>query len=68
MSLALTTTHENGYFQRSIPPFFETALYSYNPFGLYCGVGVIDWLSRHVYNVCVTTARKPYQYGLVRAQ
>src|SRR5262245_8877725 len=24
MSLALTTTHENGYFQRSIPPFFET--------------------------------------------
>jgi len=24
MSLALTTTHENRSFQRSIPPFFET--------------------------------------------
>jgi hypothetical protein len=26
MSLALTTTHENPYFQRSIPPIFVTLL------------------------------------------
>jgi hypothetical protein len=35
----------------SIPPFLETTPFSHNTFGLYCGVGVIDWLLRQGYNV-----------------
>jgi hypothetical protein len=31
MSLALTTTHENCYFQRSIPPSCATAAFAHNP-------------------------------------
>ena len=31
MSVTLTTTHENCYFRRSIPGFYETRHYPLNP-------------------------------------
>jgi len=35
------------------PPLNETVSFSTQPFGLYCGVWVIDWLSPQAYNVSV---------------
>ena len=56
MSLALTTTHENCYFQRSIGRFFETLPRSHNTFALHCGVWIIDCRRRQAYNVFVIMA------------
>ena len=39
-------------------PFFATTPFSHNPFGLYCGVWVIDWLSRQGYKVSVMAPRE----------
>jgi hypothetical protein len=54
MSLALTTTHENGIFRGVSLPFLRHILLSqHSPFGLHCRVRVIDYTLGQGYNVSV---------------
>jgi hypothetical protein len=53
MSVALTTTYENGIFGGVSDPFLRQWLALTKSPDCTTRVGVIDWLARQGYNVCV---------------